>query len=178
MKLTTMITFCVACIAAILVPIDAAIPKRDHHHHARLPIIKTTEHHTKPVKATNEVRDTINGSCGDGCSWVLDTESGLLNISGNGKIVNKTYSGYKDDIKTVVINDGITYIGNDMFRSLGKLTKVTIADSVYFIGYGAFYECSYSLLVCTVSSGKRSILPPDPDVVGNGISEKLTASEQ
>ena len=83
MKLLMMITACVACIAAIIVPIDAAIPKPAHHHGARPPVIKTTDLHTKPVEAPNEVRVTGTGSCGDGCSWVLDTESGLLNISGS-----------------------------------------------------------------------------------------------
>ena len=45
-------------------------------------------------------------------------------------------------------------------------------QSMYWVWMFFFF------FVCTVSSGKRSILPPDPDVVGNEISEKLTASEQ
>ena len=135
-----MIMMCMAFIVAILIaPIDATIPKRHHHdRHIENPV----ERETKSQNVINEVRDTESGSCGDGCSWVLDKESGLLNISGNGKIVSNTYSPYWKDIKSVIINDGITYIGNEMFKQLFMLENVTIANSVSFIGHSAFYDSS------------------------------------
>ena len=72
----------------------------------------------------------------------LIQESGLLNISGNGKIVDNTDWKFRRDIKTVVINDGITYIDKFMFYNLPKLVNVTIANSVSFIGQSAFNWCS------------------------------------
>ena len=88
----------------------------------------------------------------------LIQESGLLNISGNGKIVDDTYKDYKDNIKTIVINDGITYIGDNMFMSLQQLTNVVFANSVSFIGQSAFYYCS-SLTEVNLPNSLTSISP-------------------
>ena len=49
--------------------------------------------------------------------------------------------GLKPYVKAVVIEDGITYIGNYAFENCRHLTSVTIPDSVSTIGFGAFYDC-------------------------------------
>lgn len=41
----------------------------------------------------------------------------------------------------VVIPDGITNIDRDAFRNQAKLTKVTLPDSLWAIGSGAFAGC-------------------------------------
>ena len=45
-------------------------------------------------------------------------------------------------IKSVVISDGVTSIGDGAFYNCARLTSVTIPNSVTEIGYSAFYNCS------------------------------------
>ena len=53
----------------------------------------------------------------------------------------KQYAFYNDTLLTSVITTaGCTYIGKDAFQG-GKMTSVTIGNSVKWIGYEAFYNC-------------------------------------
>ena len=83
----------------------------------------------------------------DNLTWKL-YEDGTLNISGTGAMKNYTdYSSNQspvfdnDTIKSVVIEDGVTSIGNSAFWSCGGLISVTIPDSVTSIGNFAFSGC-------------------------------------
>ncbi len=97
----------------------------------------------------------INGSCGDNVTYVLDSD-GVLTISGTGAMKNYTssYSGatfYADtpwyskisSVKSVVIENGVTSIGNCAFYDCDSLASVTMSDSVTSIGELAFYDCRY-----------------------------------
>lgn len=82
------------------------------------------------------------GTTGD-CTWTLD-ENGLLTISGNGAMGNYTYlssSPWGTNIKSVIIENGVTSIGNYAFRSCDALTNITIPNSVTNIGHNAFWGC-------------------------------------
>jgi len=46
-----------------------------------------------------------------------------------------------EEIKDLVIPDGVTNIGEYVFRDCSSLTSITIPSSVTRIGYGAFYGC-------------------------------------
>ena len=94
------------------------------------------------------LEDFYSGTYGENISWTLDTQSGLLTLTGSGEIENATsyYSSmpfyeYKDVIQEVVISDGITSIGDYIFCELEKLKTVTIPDSVAQIGNRTFYGC-------------------------------------
>ncbi len=68
---------------------------------------------------------------------------GLLTISGSGPMSNGGYQFCENkSIKTIVIKQGVTSIGNGAFRGCSGLTSVTIPDSVTSIGDGAFYDCA------------------------------------
>ena len=93
-----------------------------------------------------------SGTCGTNLIWSLD-DTGTLTISytgsGSGEgIPDWTYSNkapwiqYKDDIKSVVIKDGVTSIGNDAFRDCSGITVFTIPNTVTTIGDYAFWGCS------------------------------------
>jgi len=84
-----------------------------------------------------------SGKCGDDCSWTLDESSGKLTISGTGGIEDKlkVWDDYKESIRSVVINSGITSIGSKAFKRFPELTSVTIPDSVTSIGVDAFDDC-------------------------------------
>ena len=87
-----------------------------------------------------------SGSCGDNAFWSFDSLTGLLTISGSGAMAD-----YDDGdsifynqigIKTVVINSGVTSIGDYAFEDCSSLKSITIGNSVTSIGYYAFYGCS------------------------------------
>ena len=108
-----------------------------------------------------------SGTCGDHLTWTLDTE-GLLTISGTGpmKNYNSSLYGYspfydRDDIRNVVIEDGVTSIGKNAFYLCGGINSVTIPESVTSINDDAF---------CI--SGVSSITIPDSvTYIGEGAFE-------
>ena len=89
-----------------------------------------------------------SGTCGEDAAWTL-TGSGdnlTLTISGSGEMEcfseNDTpWTSRRTKIKTVVVEDGITYVGRNAFNSLNKLTNVTLSETVTTIGDSAFYNC-------------------------------------
>ena len=79
----------------------------------------------------------------DNLTWTL-TADGTLTISGEGAM--KDYNSddnpspvyNNSDVKKIVIEDGVTSIGNYAFHSCSSLTSITIPDSVTSIGNFAF----------------------------------------
>ena len=89
--------------------------------------------------------EEVNGVCGEGLTWKLDS-AGTLTISGTGSMFNyhgwdQPWDAYRNIIKQVVVEDGVTSIGNYAFNYYNSLTSVTIADSVVSIGEYAFSDC-------------------------------------
>jgi hypothetical protein len=92
-----------------------------------------------------------SGSCGSGVTWSYDDGTKTLTISGtgamdnyykNGHAVNTPWNDYRGKITTVVIEDGVTNIGDAAFYTYyTALASVTIPNSVTSIGDYAFYEC-------------------------------------
>lgn len=105
--------------------------------------------------AVSAADDIASGTCGDNLTWTLNSE-GTLTVSGTGPMDDYPYpffsSGiiqpqypWKDvaaSIKRVVIQDGVTRIGEAAFVICRNLTEVTISDSVTVIGPYAFEGCS------------------------------------
>ena len=130
-------------------------------------ILPVIQHKNATTRGAVEPTETAPGYSGDrycpDCATVLEKgytywiednltwklyEDGTLNISGTGAMKNYTdYSSRQspvfdnDIIKNVVIEDGVTSIGNSAFESCGGLTSVTIPDSVTSIGNFAFSGC-------------------------------------
>ena len=76
---------------------------------------------------------------------------------------NYNYNNYekihfikKSNIKTVIIKNGVTSIGDYTFRDCRSLTSVTIPNSVASIGDSAFYSCT-SLINVTIPNSVTSI---------------------
>ena len=118
------------------------------------------------LPATALAADIVDsGTCGaegDGSNltWTLDSE-GLLTISGTGAM--KGYDSYKvpwygsrSRVKSAVIADGVTRIGDDAFNGCTSLTSVTIPDSVTSIDFAAFDGCT-SLTSVTIPDSVTSI---------------------
>ena len=106
-----------------------------------------------------------SGTCGDNLTWVL-TEDGTLTISGTGDMKDwepstslTTYPGwfsYYDDITTVVIEDGVTSIGEWAFYSCHSIESIELPDTLTNIGFRAFAYC-HSLTEIQIPNGVTTI---------------------
>lgn len=103
-----------------------------------------------PEKNINEDGSNIT----DTAKWMLDSQ-GTLTISGNGEITSsqwldgynlelkllQPWAAYDDQIRKVVIEEGITEIGNYSFMKCKNLESVQLPNSLKVIGSYAFNEC-------------------------------------
>ena len=86
------------------------------------------------------------GTCGPDLDWEL-TDDGVLTITGTGEMDNYTGGiagkpwSYKN-VKQVIIDDGVTTIGNSAFSECKSLTSINIPNSVKTIGDYAFSMCT------------------------------------
>ena len=99
----------------------------------------------------------------DNLTWTLYAD-GTLTISGTGAMKNYDYNDNpspvynNSNVKKVVIEDGVTSIGNSAFNECISLTSITIPDSVTSIGTYAFSGCR-SLTSITI--------PDSVTIIGN-----------
>ena len=107
---------------------------------------------------------TTSGTCGDNLTWILSND-GVLTISGKGAMKDNNADGFHDpapwaaynsQIKTIVIKNGVTSIGDYAFSSCKKLTSITIPNSVTSIGKHAFVFCE-KLAAITIPDSVISI---------------------
>ena len=91
----------------------------------------------------------VSQPCGENAFWIF--ENGTLTIWGTGKIYDSNYNevggsdapwaGFAEKITALVIEDGITGIGQMNFWGLSKLQSIAFPDSLTFIGNWAFWGC-------------------------------------
>ena len=99
--------------------------------------------------------DVQTGKCGDNVTYSLDTSTGVLTISGTGDMYNSLIESFRY-IKSVIIENGVTSIGDYVFEGCKSLTNVTIGNSVTSIGKRAFLGCA-SLISITIPNSVTSI---------------------
>jgi hypothetical protein len=98
-----------------------------------------------------------SGSCGENVTWTLDSE-GLLTISGSGPMADQNFGGcvvgtdLRDQVRSVVIADGVTYIGNFSFNYNENAETILLPNSVTAFGNNAFDGCK-SLQYITLPNG-------------------------
>ena len=130
----------------------------------------------------------VTGSCGDNVSYAIYPDMSMV-ISGIGSMKNYGYNehineDYYQSVKKVIIEEGITTIGDNAFYDYICLQSVKIPNSVTIIGYGAFEFCE-ALTSITIPnsviyierlafywSGLTSItLPNSVTIMGNQVFE-------
>ncbi len=109
----------------------------------------------RPVRGgRNGVAADNSGSCGESVTWSLSSD-GTLALSGKGEMANYKSSdtapyynapwgsdALRLKIKRLVVNEGITSIGNFAFYLCSNLTSVSLPNSLKWIGYDVFSGCS------------------------------------
>lgn len=92
--------------------------------------------------------ETVASGTWESLNWTLD-DDGLLIISGNGEMagfynttdITSTWRQYKNRIYEIIIENGVTTIGDSAFQDCNNLAKILIPDSITRIGNNAFYYC-------------------------------------
>ncbi len=148
----------------------------------------------KILREENAVKSGVGT---DGLAWEI-SDDGVLTISGSGPMADYGWYGdnaapwreYYFDILSVVIEEGVTSIGNMAFYGCSKLTQpVEIPDSVTSIGEQAFRDCT-ALTGVKIGSGVSAIpggcfwdchaladvqLPAGISVIGDGAFSNCTS---
>ena len=144
-------------------------------------ILPAIQHKNAELRNASEPTETSPGYSGDlycpDCDKVVEKgytywnegnltwklyEDGTLNISGTGAMKNydaddNPSPAYKNsNVKKIVIEKGVTNIGERAFYDCSSLTSVIIPDSVISIGTSAFNGCS-SLTNITIPDSVTSI---------------------
>ncbi len=89
----------------------------------------------------------MGGSCGNDLTWEFYSDNTMI-ISGTGEMWDYSYmypildSYDMDDIQKVVIEEGVTTIGNNAFCQCKNLTEVILPETLISIGENAFYGCA------------------------------------
>ncbi len=112
-----------------------------------------------------KVNDTSSKQkCGDNAYWVLDN-NGTLTISGSGEMYdqknNVIFSSFPSDdsivttqsVKNIIIEDGITKIGEYAFVQMKNVKTVSIPISVQTIEMGAFFYVTPDSITYAGSKG-------------------------
>ena len=94
------------------------------------------------AEGTEEPVGATSGTSGD-CTWT--NNNGHVTISGEGRMADYRYytdsPWYGQGVKSVVIEQGVTNVGNRAFTFCYDLESVSMADSVTEIGYYSFGNC-------------------------------------
>ena len=113
--------------------------------------------------ATTAHAATQNYTSGD-LSVTLDTDSGLLTVSGNGygsnySTTNMPWNSNKSSIRNIVIESGVKNIGTYWFYGCTNLDSIVFSENstVEEIGNYAFYNCSNSTFWLNLPASLKTI---------------------
>ena len=113
-----------------------------------------------------------SGTCGANVTW--DLTDGVLTISGTGDMTDFTYESpapwydIRESINTVVINSGVTTIGERAFELCENVTTVTIPNGITKIGDSAIRGTKITSIT----------IPTSVTYIGSGVFDvcrKLTS---
>ena len=98
-------------------------------------------------------------------SWTFDEATGTLTVSGMGQMAytgRSDWSAISDDVRRVVLGEGITTVPGLCFWGFRSLASVVLPSTMKTISYGAFYDCpQLTEITC--------LAPAAPDVSGGDV---------
>lgn len=121
------------------------------------------------------------GSCGDNAEWSYNVATSTLTISGTGAtkdynaVLSKVpWESYKPLMTKLVVNEGITVIGNYSFYNCVKLTSVSLPSTLTALNgqgtmttsYGCFQNCT---------ALESITLPKNLQTIGNCVFKDCTS---
>ena len=140
-------------------------------------ISRNPDSDTQTDTETASQTGVTTGKCGENAAYKYDHDTGIVTISGTGDMYDyESYSYYDElesspfkdhsDIKKVVIEDGITSVGNSAFENCSSLSSVTLPGTIRSIGSYAFAG-NYTYTYDKKKSHLRSIdLPEGLESIG------------
>ena len=99
-----------------------------------------------PQFSTNVSAAGTSGSCGDNLIWFFDKSSGTLTISGSGEMKNMDdidsapWNSFKEEILNLIVQPGVSRIGDFAFSGCNHLSSVSFPDSLQSFGAYAFSQ--------------------------------------
>ncbi len=105
--------------------------------------------------------NVISGSCGEAAAWSLDRSSGVFTVSGSGEMdsygsIQVPWRNLRDEIRSVVIAEGITSVGRFALGYCENLQNVSLPQSLTSIGEAAFISCT-ALSTINIPAGVTTI---------------------
>ncbi|MCM1285360.1 MAG: InlB B-repeat-containing protein [Acetobacter sp.] len=89
---------------------------------------------------------STSGSCGESATYTIDgtvlTVSGTGEMTAYAKAADRPWSDFCNTITSVVVEEGITAIGDNCFQSFSALTDVSLPSTLKYIDTRAFTACS------------------------------------
>ena len=117
-----------------------------------------------------------SGECGTNAIWNFDAGAGILTISGTGSVTGYSdaadapWHSCKADIRSIVIEEGITGVGKLAFACCDSAICLTLPSTLTTFGTGAFNGCT-NLSHINIPTGKtasayigRGSLPADTSI--------------
>ena len=111
--------------------------------------------------AALEAGAVASGTAGENLTWVLG-DDGVLTVSGQGSMPNYSTSSVapwyskRTKITSVVVEPGVTNVGNYAFYACLKLAEVELPEGMSYVGGGAFQDCT-KLRAVEIPEGVTSI---------------------
>ena len=117
------------------------------------------------IHCTDGVFKGAKGFCGENVAYAEDPETKILKITGHGSIYDIDSStldfwGSPETVERIVIQEGVTRIGDFSFEKFTALKNIKFADSVTSIGDMAFYKCE---------SLEEIVIPDTVTDIGGGL---------
>ena len=84
---------------------------------------------------------TETGSCGTDLTYTLDTETGVLTVSGTGTHIRKPELSDSSLVRSIVISEGARVMMYDAFSDCGNLESITIPTTLVSFSARAFGSC-------------------------------------
>ena len=111
------------------------------------------------VLPTGALADQTTGSCGENLTYVWDSDSKTITISGEGAMTDWSANGspfyayaIRNNCTSIVVEEGVTTIGSYAFYNLQKVTSLTLPSTLTEIHEAAFLNLRV-LTECDIPAG-------------------------